>query len=68
MKMVKYFSTIAILSLITVFAETTVVLQNGVNGYSGCQDLYIGNDKLSEVYPDANDNTSWMLVIGKYVC
>ncbi len=49
-------------------AQITVELQNGLNEYSGCQDLYIGNDKLSEVYPDANDNTSWMLVVGRFVC
>lgn len=68
MKMFKYFSIMAILSLITVFAETTVVLQNGLNGYNGCQDLFIGNEKLSEYYMDANDGTSWQLVITKCFC
>lgn len=68
MKMFKCFSIMAILSLITVFAETTVVLQNGLNGYNGCQDLFIGNEKLSEFYMDANDGTAWQLVISKCFC
>ena len=67
MKFIKDVFLTFILTVTVVWAQTTVVLQNGSNGYSGCRDVYIGNDKLSEVYPDVNDHTSWMLVVGKYV-
>ncbi len=66
--MFKHFFIVSLFVAVAAQAQTTVTLQNGQNGYTGCQDVYIGNDKLSEVYPDVNDHTSWMLVIGRFIC
>ena len=48
--------------------EVTVVLQNGLNSYEGCEDISIANpDGASE--PGANNSSSQTLpILNYYVC
>ncbi len=52
--------------------EVTVTLQNGLQGYSGCEDVHIANQEAvasSEVkLPGANDGSCERLAIVEYVC
>ncbi len=48
--------------------DITVTLQEGANGYTGCDDIHIGNAAAVESNFGANKGTSDKLVIANMVC
>ncbi len=48
--------------------EITVTLQEGANGYTGCDDIHIGNASAVGFNFGANKGTSNKLVISNTVC